>query len=216
MRHNYIAMLPLLAGALGSCSHLDDVHREDVAALPHDAGVSQDAGRDAGYAGKDAGQDGGMDAGKVDAGQDAGRDAGPDAGRYSYSYDGMVYDSTTRLYWQRRIVDQKPGCTAGVWTGTTHNACTWQEAYNYCDNLVLAGYGGFRLPTQWELRTILASSSISPTIDSFAFPGTYPTNYWTSTPSTSGSYYVVDFQYAIDRSELASHGWHVRCVSSSQ
>lgn len=60
---------------------------------------------------------------------------------------------------------------------------TWKEAVYYCQDLGLAGYSDWRLPTKKELQTILNYGCFSPVLDTAIFP--YPHSaddcYWSST-----------------------------------
>lgn len=60
--------------------------------------------------------------------------------RFTLPTPHTVFDSTTRLTWQREVDE-----------GTcAPDTCTWERALAYCDALSLDG-GGFRLPTRQEL-----------------------------------------------------------------
>jgi hypothetical protein len=240
VRHFYIAALPLLAGVLGSCSHLDGLDdapelegaTPDPTTLTRDGGDGGSAGDgattgdvnhagdagmggvDAAYGGTDASYGGGYDSG-YRSGYDAGYYGAGDAGsvaRFTYPYDGVVYDTDQRLFWQRTVVAQKPGCTAGTYTASGHNACTWLEASTYCSNLILAGFSSWRLPSLSELRKLQDGTTISPTINVIAFPNTPGVGYWTGTLYSSGSYYWVSFSSGSYAWDPGSQGYHVRCV----
>ena len=59
----------------------------------------------------------------------------------------VVIDHVTGLTWQRRDDGIKR---------------TWQEAMDYCENLTLAGYSGWRLPAKKELQSIANYGSFGP------------------------------------------------------
>ncbi len=90
--------------------------------------------------------------------------------------NGIVRDNVTGLEWQQ---------------ATAPGTYTWEQAMNYADNLALAEYNDWRLPTIQELST-LADKGVSsqgpdyPAINTVFFPDTKADLYWSST-SQSGS-----------------------------
>ncbi|MBF0243155.1 MAG: DUF1566 domain-containing protein, partial [Desulfamplus sp.] len=79
--------------------------------------------------------------------------------------NGTVTDSATGLMWQQ---------------DTSGNSITWKDALLYCQNLNLAGYSDWRLPTIKELRTIVDYSRPAPAIDINYFSDTFTSFYWSS------------------------------------
>ena len=77
--------------------------------------------------------------------------------------NGTVTDSATGLMWQQ---------------ATTENPMNWQEALYYCENLALAGYTDWRLPTIKELIAIVDYSRYNPAIDTYYFYNIISSNYW--------------------------------------
>ncbi len=75
----------------------------------------------------------------------------------------MVRNNVTGLEWQQDIPPET----------------SWQQAIDYCDNLLLGGHDDWRLPTIKELST-LVNASIPNHIDSEYFPNIY-SNHWSST-----------------------------------
>jgi hypothetical protein len=90
-----------------------------------------------------------------------------------------VTDKNTGLMWQRED------------DGTTR---TWTDAGNYCENLPLDGYTDWRLPTYFELLTIVDYGRSNPTIDPLAFPDTNLSSYWSSTTDGGGAK-AISFDY---------------------
>ena len=83
--------------------------------------------------------------------------------------NGTISDWSTGLMWQK----YNPGAQF-----------LWQDALAYSENLGLAGYDDWRLPTIKELRSIVDYSRLSPAMNSFYFPETQG-KYWSSTSKTS-------------------------------
>jgi hypothetical protein len=80
--------------------------------------------------------------------------------------DGTVTDTSTALMWQQATAPE------------TYN---WDQALSYCENLTLAGYSDWRLPTIKELNSIVDVSRSSPAINMADFPNTMAYHYWPST-----------------------------------
>jgi hypothetical protein len=111
-------------------------------------------------------------------------DAAPCAAHYDVdSLNGIVTDEDTRLMWQRAA------------DGATR---TLSEASDYCEALSLGGHDDWRLPSIFELQTIVEESSDAPAIDVGAFDGGgAPENgvYWSGTKAALDPSYAwtVDF-----------------------
>jgi len=135
------------------------------------------------------------------------RGAGVDTPRERYTFPSpdVVFDAVTGLSWQRQVANAPE---------TGKPLFSPDEAFPFC-----AGRGkGWRLPTAFELATLVDETVASPKIDRAAFPDT-PSDivlYGSSTPSRDllGLYYFVDF----GTGEI-THGWNafnnpsrVRCV----
>ena len=102
--------------------------------------------------------------------------------RHSYTDlgNGIVRDNVTGLEWQQ---SSAPG------------TYTWQQATDYCNNLVLGGHYDWRLPTVKEL-SFLVDLSIplpGPSIDPIFSISNF-THFWSSTnsvyPSTDEAWYI--------------------------
>lgn len=110
--------------------------------------------------------------------------AAPCAGRYDVdAANGIVTDNDTKLVWQR-VADATPR--------------TYTLSLFYCENLTLGGFTDWRLPTVFELQTIVDESVHAPSIDTAAFDGGGVNQngvYWTmtKTPQDTSKQFVVDF-----------------------
>jgi len=111
-------------------------------------------------------------------------------GKATPSYDStpdVVRDNVTKLVWQRNLPLLYPGCSAARGDDLPNaELCTWQQARDYCDKLVLDASNNWRLPTVIELQSIL-NYTRSPAIDTTLFGGVEKTFLWTSPLSVSGS-----------------------------
>jgi hypothetical protein len=128
--------------------------------------------------------------------------------RYIVSAD-TVTDNDLNIVWQRVVPSSFAGCSAGV-------ACTWLEANNYCNNLVLAGSSSWRLPSLDELQSILVGS-VAPMVDMTLFPNTPAEYYWTSTTYDNGDptvfgLWVISFATGTSTVKSDARVYYVRCV----
>ncbi|MCD6430953.1 MAG: DUF1566 domain-containing protein [Deltaproteobacteria bacterium] len=126
--------------------------------------------------------------------------------------DGTVSDTETDLMWQQ--------VAAG--------SMNWQNALDYCEDLVLpvGGYDDWRLPDRNELQSLVDYSYYAPAIydhninsASKYFPGVLSYIYWSSTTSAgdTSSAWLVDFGYGyVDHYGSKSNSYYVRAVRSGQ
>ncbi|CAN2042085.1 Caspase [Candidatus Magnetomoraceae bacterium gMMP-15] len=122
--------------------------------------------------------------------------------RFIDSRDGTVTDSKTGLMWQQK--------TAGK--------MNWQKALSYCENLTLAGYKDWRLPTIKELASIAALDTYKPAIDTNYFSDTMSEFYWSSSSYAGYNDYAwgVGFSYGYDSYYDKSSSYYVRAVRFGQ
>lgn len=117
---------------------------------------------------------------------------------YTDNGNGTITDNVTGLTWQKQD------------DATTRN---WTDAGTYCTNLSLAGTG-WRLPTEFELMTIVDYGTFAPSINVTYFPNTQLESYWSSTPSAyfTGDAMSVYFIYGYVDYSQKTRGNYVRCV----
>jgi hypothetical protein len=94
----------------------------------------------------------------------------------------------------------------------------WQAAVDYCKNNTTGLPGsGWRLPTRWELQTIVNYGKANPAIDEIIFPYSKSGNYWTSSSSSNGSLAsIVSFNLGDINFFEKDFSFMVRCVRSGQ
>lgn len=83
--------------------------------------------------------------------------------------DGTVTDIATGLMWQQ----------AETW------AMTWDKALAYCEDLKLAGYNDWRLPSILEISSLVDHKKSRPAIDTVYFRGCRSGHYWSGTTRSS-------------------------------
>ncbi|MBW1744407.1 MAG: DUF1566 domain-containing protein [Deltaproteobacteria bacterium] len=97
--------------------------------------------------------------------------APPDYDVKAMDIDEVVIDHVTGLTWQNEDDGVKR---------------TWSEAVDYCENLTVAGYSDWRLPTKKELLGITNYAGFGPSIDTSFFPYAHgpEDRYWSGTTLT--------------------------------
>lgn len=122
-----------------------------------------------------------------------------DAPLCRYQIDnGVVLDVETGLSWQQSV-------DGGLYD--------WSGANAYCLGLQLNG-GGWRLPTVYELQTIVDEAVVAPAIDLAAFPATPTAAFWsgTSDANSSDSAWRVHFTSGHVQVTMSNDTLRVRCV----
>jgi len=131
----------------------------------------------------------------------------------------VVLDNVTGLVWE--------GCPAGL-RGSVCDCggealYRWNGALAYCNDLIWGGYLDWRLPDQFEARSIVDYGRSEPAINPMAFPGTPSTQFWSSSSHANNiadAWFVgFDVGDVYDASKTYTNG--TRCVrggsaSSSQ
>jgi Protein of unknown function (DUF1566) len=125
--------------------------------------------------------------------------ADPPAGWYQIQR-GTVFDTKTRLTWQQAVA---PG---------TYDQ---QGAAAYCAGLTLNRMGGFRVPSQKELYTLVDETREGPAIDLDAFPNVAQAEeFWSSSIAVGGQGFgwTVRFDVGDSQTEAPTAALSVRCV----
>jgi len=117
--------------------------------------------------------------------------------------DGTVRDKNTSLLWQK-VDDGVPR--------------TWGDALSYCEDLELAGFADWRLPTLQELIGIADYGRAYPSIDVQTFPATQQHTYWSSSASNvyKDHAYGVSFTDGSMGKSAKTQLNYVRCVKGPQ
>jgi len=148
------------------------------------------------------------------AGEGALLDSCPQDGEWGYGQDGsyvenvpsyettedVVIDSVTTIMWQRESYSDDSLEPLSQW-----------RAREYCDDLSLAGFDDWRLPTILELVTIVDYGRASPAMDAEAFPDPVPRTHW-STTEGFGSYFLEFGPGEVAFSDPYGGWLAVRCV----
>ncbi len=122
--------------------------------------------------------------------------------------DEIVIDSNTGLMWQQDTAD-----TNGDAIVDEDDRLDQQSAVDFCDSLEFAGHSDWRLPTIFELTTIMNFNHFAPVIDSsiFSCEADY---YWSFTWFAGDlfSAWAVDFNHGADHWYDQEETFYVRCV----
>lgn len=117
--------------------------------------------------------------------------------------DGTITDNGTGLMWAK---------------ASAAGNMTWREALSWCENLSLAGYRDWRLPTIKELKSLVDDTTDGMAIDVRYFPDTTATYYWSSTTHAyyTGHAWLVSFSYGNNGYGNKSGRYYVRAVRGGQ
>jgi len=138
------------------------------------------------------------------------------------TFENVYYDNGGSE--ERSIVDSRSGLEWST-TKTSSPRETWSRAFDYCDELVFAGFNDWRLPNIIELETLLDNSKIGDDrgrnrIDSRFFYDTGPWGrYWSSTEVTNvdsmgqeKQMYVLTFDEGTQSPADVTKDYFIRCV----
>jgi len=122
---------------------------------------------------------------------------------YTDNGNGTITDNVTSLMWQKE---------------DDNITRTWDNANSYCDNLTLAIYSDWRVPSKKELMSIVDYGTYNPSIDATYFTGTAASLYWSSTTNA----YNSSFTFRVYFLNGSVYGYYktlnhyVRCVRAGQ
>jgi hypothetical protein len=123
----------------------------------------------------------------------------PNPQSYDVTIPGTVLDRVTGLMWQRKVDTAK---------------VTFDAAVMKCQDLQLAGYDDWRLPSRIELVSILDTSEVQPAIAPSFFPATPSDWFWSSSVASddpSSAWYVY-FYFGYPKTDERRSRFSVRCV----
>lgn len=109
------------------------------------------------------------------------------------------------------VTDLKTGL---IWQQSEGGEMSWAEAISYCENISVAGYHDWRLPSSTELQTLFAYKNRYPVGYMKVFPGAAAASYWSSTPYAlhNAIAWAVDFRNGEAIFNLKSSRLFVRAV----
>ena len=118
--------------------------------------------------------------------------------------EDLVFDKTTSLLWADNEASQSL-------------SITYREAQEYCSNLVIGSHHNFRLPTLFELMSLIDYRRYKPAILR-GFENTDNEVYWSTTPfvDDEDKNWAVNFKSGKTDIIAKSYDRHVRCVESSK
>jgi len=145
---------------------------------------------------------------------------------YTLSYtdngEGTIRDNVTGLTWQKCSAGQTNDAACSG-TATSYNwfeaSGTYDATYNastvsVCGSLALAG-GGWRLPTSYELVTLVDYGAYNTAINAVSFPNNSTSFYWSSTSVAAvptSAWYVIPSGGSLTYGDKTVSGKAVRCV----
>jgi len=113
--------------------------------------------------------------------------------------EGTILNDNEDLCWQRGVAPIDPE--------------NWEDANNYCKNLILAEDDDWRLPRVEELKQIADKSFIGIAIDPELFKNTKATHYWTSSEYSDGFHHYIHFETGFQGfAQDSRKGYGIRCV----
>lgn len=118
--------------------------------------------------------------------------------------EDLIFDKTTSLLW----ADNEQSQSLSV---------TFKEAQEYCSNLVIGSHNNFRVPTLFELLTLVDYGRYKPAILR-GFENTDNEVYWSTTPfvDDKDKNWAVNFKTGKTDIIAKSYDRHVRCVQSQK
>ena len=127
--------------------------------------------------------------------------------------DGTVTHKLTGLTWRRCAMGQ-------TWSGSTCSGTATAHTFDQAKALTstFAGKSDWRLPTPWELATIVDYDINTPVINSTIFPNTPSSYFWSGSPGTGNPSFAwyVNFSNGNAGYGSRSGGYSVRLVRGGQ
>jgi hypothetical protein len=126
--------------------------------------------------------------------------------------NGTVTHKKTGLTWQRCSVGQ-------TWTDTFCQGTPSRLTEDEAARIAVSMSGGWRLPTQNELKTIVEFKNNTPAINTFIFPNTPLEIFWSksySSLSSTAEYELIDFRDGSDTNHTGGNLPLTRLVTSIQ
>ena len=118
--------------------------------------------------------------------------------------DKTYLQEAAGLMWQdQKYVDAEDGAYANE--RSVRKAGNWNHAMKYCRRLNYAGYSDWKLPTSDELTAVHR-------IEGQVFQYFRDKDFWSSTPTTEGKYYVVYPADAYIYKRVKKESNFIRCV----
>ncbi len=119
---------------------------------------------------------------------------------YAAGAKDIVKDEINSIYWQDTHESKE-------------SSLDWYEAVDYCNDLVLGGHSGWRLPTFDELLSIADYTRAEPAINP-VFEYTGEDSYWSGTPfsATPSRAWTIDFRTGKTYYNYKRTNHTVRCV----
>jgi len=118
--------------------------------------------------------------------------------------DLTFVEKDVNLMWQdETYTDKEDGAYSRKYN--SGKAGTWGHAKHYCNKLEYAGYADWRLPTSDELQALHR-------INDQVFKNFRGSNFWSSTPTTAGKYYIVNTADAYMYKRKTRETNYIRCV----
>jgi len=120
--------------------------------------------------------------------------------------DKTYLEEAAGLMWQdQKYTDAEDGAYANE--RSVGKAGKWNHASNYCRRLNYAGYSDWRLPTSDELTHVHKLRHEDQPFKYFR-----DKDFWTSTPTTEGKYYVIYPADAYPYKRYKKESNFIRCV----
>jgi hypothetical protein len=134
---------------------------------------------------------------------------------YTLYGNGIVVDNRTGLHWKR--------CTEGMtWNGSTcagtPTSLTWTQALALAESHSFVGHVDWRLPSIKELKSLVETCRVDPSINDTVFAGTPSTWVWSGSPdaSFSSNAWPVYFRFGSAFPRARSESYQVRLVRGGQ